>query len=125
MEPVKHAWRGVMVFSLPPDGRVAAADREDLLRAVRRALMALSRDGKGDVSELFSGHEADGGPLASGSHRHIFLAGADLDHDGRIEQLIVAAPWICDRFARPGRGERVAFDRVVSSLEVVRAGRLV
>ncbi len=124
MEPVKDDRRDVIVFSVPPDGRVAAADRADLLRAVRRALMALSRDEKGDVSALFSGHEADGGPLASGSHRHVFLAGADLDHDGRIEQLIVAAPWVCDRSARPGRGERVAFDRVAASLEVVRAGRL-
>jgi CRISPR-associated protein Csb2 len=124
MEPLKDAWRDVIVFSLQCDGRVAAADRAELLSAVRRALMALSRDKKGDVSTLFSGHEADGGPAVSGSHRHVFLAGADLDHDGRIDQLIVAAPWICDRSARPGRGERVAFDRVASSLQVVRAGRL-
>ena len=124
MEPLKDAWRDVIVFSLPRDGRVAAADRAELLRAVRRALMALSRDKKGEVSALFSGHEADGGPAVSGSHRHVFLAGADLDHDGRIDQLVVAAPWICDRSARPGRGDRVAFDRVASSLQVVRAGRL-
>jgi CRISPR-associated protein Csb2 len=124
MEPVKDASRDVMVFLLPPDRRVATADRADLLRAVRRALMALSRDDKGNVPPLFSGHEADGSPATSGRHRHVFLAAADLDHDGRIEQLVMAAPWICDRSARPGRGEHAAFDRIAETLEVVRAGRL-
>jgi len=124
MAPVTDAWRDVMIFSLPPDGRVAAADRTDLLRAVRRALMALSRDDKGNVPPLFSGHEADGAPATSGRHKHVFVASADLDHDGRIERLMVAAPWICDRSARPGWGERAAFDRVAASLDTVRAGRL-
>jgi len=124
LEPLKNEWRDVMVYSLRPDGRIAFVDRADLLRAVRRALMALSRDDKGRLSPLFSGHEGDGGPAASGRHGHVFLAGADLDHDGRIEQIIVAAPWMCDRSMHPGKGERVAFDRIVASLEVVRAGRL-
>ena len=113
-----------MIFSLPADARVAVADRKELLRAVRRALMALSRDDKGNVPPLFSGHEPDGAPASSGRHRHVFLACADLDGDGLVEQLIVAAPWGCDRSARPGRGERAEFDRVAALLEAVRAGRL-
>lgn len=124
MAPVKDASRDVAVFLLPANARVAVADRTDLLRAVRRALMALSRDDKGHVPPLFSGHEPDGAPASSGRHRHVFLACADLDRDGRIEQVIVAAPWACDRSARPSQGERAGFDRVAASLNVVRAGRL-
>jgi CRISPR-associated protein Csb2 len=124
MAPVKDAWRDMVVFSLPADACVAVADRGDLLRAVRRALMALSRDNKGNVPPLFAGHEPDGAPAKSGRHRHVFLACTDSDGDGRIERLIVAAPWACDRSALPGWGEHAEFDRVVASLKAVRAGRL-
>jgi CRISPR-associated protein Csb2 len=124
MAPVKDAWRDVMVFSLPADTHVAVADRGDLLRAVRRALMALSRDDKGNVPPLFSGHEPDGAPASSGRHRHILLASADLNGDGGIEQMIVASPWACDHSVRPGLAERATFERVAASLRTVRAGRL-
>ena len=73
---------------------------------------------------MFSGHEPDGSPASSGRHRHVFLAGADLDRDARIDHLIVAAPWTCDRAAPPDRRQRALFDRVIASLETVRAGRL-
>jgi CRISPR-associated protein Csb2 len=109
---------------MPADARVAVADREDLLRAVRRALMSLSRDGRGDVPPLFSGHEPDGAKARSGRHRHVFIAGTDLDRYDRLDQLIVAAPWACDRSMRPRQSERAMFDRVVGLLEVVRAGKL-
>ncbi len=45
-----------------------------LVRAARRALMALAREASGEVSRLFSGHEDDGGRAASGKHRHVFIA---------------------------------------------------
>lgn len=86
--------------------------------------MSLSRQPDGGVPRLFSGHEFDGGPARSGRHEHIFLAVADSDADGFIDRVIVAAPWRCDRSVQPGRGDPALFDRVVSSLEVVRAGRL-
>jgi CRISPR-associated protein Csb2 len=124
MAPVGNAWRDVIAFSLPAENRVAVADRPDLLRAVRRALMALSRDDNDKVPPLFSGHEPDGAPAGSGRHKHIFLACTDLDRDGLVEQVIVAAPWVCDRSVRPSQRERVDFDHVVSSLETVRGGRL-
>lgn len=124
MAPVRDAWREVAVFALPREANVAVADGAALLRAVRRALMALSRDGEGDVPRLFSGHEPDGTPAKSGGQEHVFLAAHDADGDGRIDRVIVAAPWACDRSARPDRGERVLFDRVAASLETVRAGRL-
>jgi CRISPR-associated protein Csb2 len=86
--------------------------------------MALSRDDKGKVPLLFSGHESDGAKVGSGSHRHVFLAGADLDRDGFVEQIMVAAPWACDRRTPSDRRDRARFDGVVTSLETLRAGRL-
>lgn len=125
MAPVKEAWRDVIVFTLPRATPVAVTDRADFLRAVRRALMALARDSKGGVPRLFSGHETDGGPARPGSHDHVFLAADDGDGDGRLDRLIVAAPRACDRSQdqRP-RYDGALFDRIVSSLGEVRAGRL-
>jgi len=124
MAPVNDTWRNVFSFSLPADIRVAVADRADFLRAVRRALMALSRDYNGNVSPVFSGHEPDGAPAHSGQHRHFFAAAADLDSDDFIESIIIAAPWTCDRSVHREVRAAAEFDRVTSSLETLRAGRL-
>jgi CRISPR-associated protein Csb2 len=124
MEPVSTARRDVAVFGLTADPRVAVGDRTALLIAVRRTLMALSRRSDGSVPRLFSGHETDGAPAQSGRHEHLFLAAVDLDGDGRIDRLIVTAPWGCDRSVAPGHGDQALFDRTVSALEVVRAGKL-
>jgi CRISPR-associated protein Csb2 len=125
MAPVKDAWRDVTVLALPREANVTVADAAELLRAVRRALMALSRDSKGAVPRLFSGHEPDGAPTSSGGHEHVFLAADDADRDGYIERLIVAAPWVCDRSGHaPRQSDRALFDRVVSSFNEVRAGKL-
>ena len=124
MAPVKNTRHDVVAFSLPANVHLSIGDREDLLRAVRRALMALSRDAHGNLPLLFSGHLPGGAPAASGRHEHVFLACADLDHDGRIDQLMVAAPRTCDRSARRDLFRYDEFDRVTASLETVRAGRL-
>jgi CRISPR-associated protein Csb2 len=124
MAPVKHASRSVIALDLPPDARVAIVDRAELLRAVRRALMALARDNKGNVPPLFSGHGLDGAAARSGRHQHVFIGDADLDGDTRVDQLIVAAPWVCDHSVWPRRTEPADFDRVVGMLNLVRAGRL-
>lgn len=125
MAPVRDAWRDVAAFSLAPEAGVAIADGAALLHAVRRALMALSRTGSRDVPRLFAGHEPDGAPAGSGGHEHVFLAADDVDGDGRIDRVLVAAPWVCDRSGRARRrSDRALFDRVVSSLGEVRAGRL-
>jgi CRISPR-associated protein Csb2 len=124
MRPIKAAWRDIVAFSLPPNARIPAADRRNLLRAVRRALMALSRDDKGNVPPLFSGHQSDGAPANSGHHKHVFLAGFDLDRNGDIEQLVVAAPWACDHSTRASVSARTVFNRVVPLLKAVRAGEL-
>jgi len=125
MAPVKDAWRDELVFPLLPRTRIAIADSTALLHAVRRALMALSRNSTDAVPPLFSGHEPDGTPASSGGHEHVFLAADDANADGRIERLIVAAPWVCDRSGHaPRRSDRALFDHVVSSLREVRAGKL-
>jgi CRISPR-associated protein Csb2 len=124
MEPIRDSWRDLMILKLAQETRVTVDDRIPLLQAIRRALMALARRGDGSVPRLFSGHEIDGAPAHSGSHEHIFLAAADFDSHGYIDRVIVAAPWRCDRSVQPGRGDPALFDSVVSSLELVRAGRL-
>jgi CRISPR-associated protein Csb2 len=124
MAPVRNVWRDVVIFPLPPDAGIATSDTSALLHAARRALMSLARNSDGSVPRLFSGHEPNSAPAHSGRHEHVFLAGADADGDGRIDRLIVAAPWACDRAMRARPEDRGGFDRVVSSLQEVRAGRL-
>lgn len=123
MEPVTDSC-DVFVFNLGPTCRVAFEDQHALVRSLRRALMALSRDDNGHVPRLFSGHERAGAPARSGKHEHAFLAADDADGDGRIDRLIVAAPWSCDRTAEGSRDDRACFERVVTTLTHVRAGRL-
>lgn len=124
MAPVKDAWRDVLALSLGSETIVPISDAGLLVDAVRRALMALSRDDRDDVSPLFSGHEADGGAARSGRHEHVFLLADDVDDDGRIDRLIVAAPWACDRSSKPRSSRSAEFERVVCSLRRLRAGRL-
>ena len=124
MAPKKDGFHDVLVFSIAPETNIATADAASLLHAVRRALMALSEDKQGRVPRLFSGHEPDGAPARAGGHEHIFLAADDADEDGRIDRLIVAAPWVCDRTTRGSRKDRACFDGVVTTLTNVRAGPL-
>jgi len=124
MERISDSWRDIIVLELAEQTRVSVDDRIPFLHAVRRALMALARRGDDTVPRLFSGHEIDGAPARSGRHEHFFIAAADFDSDGLIDRVIVAAPWRCDRSVHPRRGDSALFDSVVSSLEVVRAGRL-
>ena len=124
MAPKKDVSHDALVFSIAPETSIATADAAPLLHAVRRALMALSRDANGHVPRLFSGHEREGAPARSGGHGHVFLAVDDADGDGRIDRLIVAAPWTCDRTTKGSREDRACFDGVVTTLTHVRAGRL-
>jgi CRISPR-associated protein Csb2 len=116
--------RDLITFTLKSDTAIAAGDRGALLRAVRRALMARARQDDGSVPRLFSGHESNGAAARSGRHEHVFLAAVDLDEDGCIERLVVAAPWRCDHAVRSHPTQANLFQQVVSSLAVVRAGRL-
>jgi CRISPR-associated protein Csb2 len=124
MAPVQDMQRDMLIFPVPTEAGIRVSDGPALVRAARRALMALARDRDGRVSRLFSGHETDGRRAASGRHEHVFLAADDGDRDGVIDRLIVAAPWACDRSVRPERGAARIFEEIVSGLEVLRAGKL-
>lgn len=124
MVPKMETWNDALVFSLSPESRISTDDATSLLHAVRRALMALSRDANGHVPRLFSGHESAGAPARPGGHEHVFLAADDSDEDGYLDRLIVAAPWACDLTTKGNRESRACFDRVVTTLTHVRAGRL-
>jgi len=121
MQPVGD---DLLVFRMPAEPRVPSARRTDLLNAVRRALMACARREDGSVPRLFSGHEPDGSPAASGQHEHIFLAAADLDQDGWLDRLLVVAPWLGDRSVRATDDTRELFIACETELRTVRAGAL-
>lgn len=124
MAPVREGRRDTFVFSLRPDPALSVGDAPAFLRAVRRAVMSLASDERGNIPPLFSGHEPDGRAARSGRHRHLFYAADDMDGDGKIDRLIVAAPWQGDRSAFARRGERAQFDHVLTQLREVRAGPL-
>ena len=123
MEPIT-AHSDVLAFNLN-DRRLACEHAHELIRHLRRALMALARDSSGHVDRLFSGHESDGRSDGAGQHAHVFLAadGGSRD-DGFIVRLIVSAPWAADRTAKPRRGQRRQFDEVTRKLQELTAGRL-
>ena len=124
MAPKKDSAHDVFILSIAPEANIAIADAPSLLHAVRRALMALSKDMQNRVPRLFSGHEPNGTPAGSGRHDHVFLAADDTDGDGRIDRLIVAAPWVCDLTTQGSRKDRTYFNDVVTTLTKVRAGPL-
>ena len=123
MAPVQQRSHGVLTYTLPSAVRIALNNRSEFLLAVRRALMSLARDSDGNVNRLFSGHETDGSPARSGRHEHFFLAIHDVDGDGYIDRLVIAAPWICDR-SDDLNVNKSDFDRIVFSLHRLKAGRL-
>ena len=140
MAPVT-IYRDVLVFDMPPDTHVSQKDGPYLVGAFRRAIMSRARDSRGRIPTLFSGHEPDGSPARPGNHAHMFLAadpgpGPDANGDGRVRRLVVAAPWTVDRrseprsephsepHSEPEKGQRARFDRIVSALTEVVAGRL-
>lgn len=122
MAPRKNVWHDVLAFALPAE--VNASDARALLLAVRRALMALSKEESGNVPRLFSGHEDNGPPARSGRHEHVFLAADGVGSDGLITRFIVAAPWAADRRIKPWRDGRRRFDETTRRLTELRAGRL-
>jgi CRISPR-associated protein Csb2 len=125
MAPLRYASRDAATFAISAQANIAVVDSTALVHATRRALMALSREDNGHIPRIFSGHEADGKPAASGRQEHVFLAADDRDGDGLIDRLIIAAPWACDHSGDPPAWrDRALFDRVVSILRKVRAGRL-
>ena len=124
MAPRKNVWHDMFAFALPVEANVHVSDARALLLAVRRALMALSREESGRVPRLFSGHEDNGPAARSGGHEHVFLAADSVASDGLVTRFIVAAPWVADRRTEPRRDDRRRFDETTRRLTELRAGRL-
>jgi CRISPR-associated protein Csb2 len=124
MRPLLDLNEDVVILSLSDRNRPAVAERMAFLDAVRRALMACARDCLGSPGRLFSGHEPDGASARSGQHDHVFLMVDDNDNDGRIDRLLIVAPWKADRNHRIFSEERAVFAQVATSLKTVRGGRL-
>ena len=122
MAPKKNVWHDVFAFALPAEVKVS--DARALLLAVRRALMALSKEESGRVPRLFSGHEDNGPPARSGGHEHVFLAANGVGNEGLLTRFIVAAPWVADRRTKPWPDGRRRFDETTRRLTELRAGRL-
>ena len=115
----------VVAFNLDSERRIAPHDRPVLVRSLRRALMALARDGAGHVDRLFSGHESDGRSDSAGHHAHVFLAvDGGANHEEAITRLVVAAPWAVDHRVKSRRDDQRLFDKVTRQLGELRAGRL-
>ena len=119
MEP-RMARRDVVAFDLKR--HLGGEHRLDLVRHLRRALMAIARDDAGRVGRLFSGHEPDGRLDSEEHHSHVFLAADDhAASSGSTTRLVVAAPWAVDRKTK--RRGQLEFDAVTRRLTELRAGR--
>ncbi|MCU0839811.1 MAG: type I-U CRISPR-associated protein Csb2, partial [Rhodospirillales bacterium] len=126
MAPDRHRLLRAAVF--PIEGAAPPAGAYDeILAALRRALMAIDRDHdkEGRVSLLFSGHEPNGSPARDGAvHRHVFLAAATDDSGARLARLHVIRPDAVDRTRPLSRDDKARFESVVHALHELRAGRL-
>lgn len=129
--PARSMTRDIFVFQLPPETIYPKEQSDQLLKSVRRALMSLARDkikSRKTIPKMFSGHEQDGTPSnSSGRHEHLFFAAYDTNNDGFVEQILVLAPWLCDRSSTPSIRERRQFEDIVSTLkwiQVPESGRV-
>jgi CRISPR-associated protein Csb2 len=134
MAPASDAPPAVHVFAIDPAAAPPLAQREALVRALRRAVLARVNEELGDsrrrgpLATFFTGHELDGTPARSGQHEHLFFLADDLDGDGRIDRLAVVSPHLADRIARDSwrmreiLGHLHLLDRALVGLTVLRAG---
>lgn len=140
MAPASEPPRTVHLFAIDPSEAPPVSEREGLIRALRRAVMARvnevtvqrrnkggERSGNKDALETyFTGHLSDGSPARSGQHKHLFFLADDADGDGKIDRVAVVAPHIADRSFEPGRHDERALellDQALNDLTILRAGR--
>jgi CRISPR-associated protein Csb2 len=118
--PVQEPLR-VLIFSIV-DGLTATANvAENLVAALRRAVMARVRDHLRNerLDGFFTGHAPDGTPLRDGNHRHLAFA---FDADRR--RLLVIAPHAMEHRPLTGRerGPLATLDAALLGLTELRAG---
>lgn len=119
MRPVSVA-PDIFIFAVR-DGLTSSAHRDEVVRALRRAVMARVQSVLGFREKLptfFSGHDGAGGPARDGSHLGFVF-------DELRRRLFVIAPHVLDRRAATPR-ERAqlrSLETAVADLREVRAGR--
>ena len=111
---------GIFAFSI--GDAAAVADREALVRALRRAVMARVQVtlGARQLGSFFSGHEASGEPARAAGANHIAI-----QWDPTRARLLVIAPHVLDR-REPRDDERSelrVLDRALEGFTDLRAGR--
>lgn len=111
-----------LTYQIAAASRPAVGQRLPVLQAARAAVMSLARTADGGVLPLFSGHGEGPGPARPGDHRHVYIAALDGDGDGRLDQILIIAPWRVDRGVVPTDDDRADFARVTDRLTLVRAG---
>lgn len=124
LHPAAATPRDIVTLKLPVGVNIPGGQGNQLVLATRRALMSLARQPDGSVPLLFSGHEPEGDAARSGQHRHVFIAAIKSDSGRRIDAIMIAAPWTCDRTVRRDQKTGELFEKVVASLRELRAGRL-
>lgn len=124
MTPEQEVFRHVAVFSIESIAPPKSA-RSDILKVLRRALMAVDRDlhGTDKPSKLFSGHEPDGSPAGNGHHEHVFLAADTGEGGDSLARLYVIRPDVADLSIKLPNYLKLRFERVVTQLKTVRAGQ--
>jgi CRISPR-associated protein Csb2 len=136
MAPViAEAPPAVHVFAIDPAEAPRLAEREAMVRALRRAVMArVDEEFRRDrarrhdpLPSFFTGHEPEGAPTRPGHHEHLFFLANDCDGDGRIDRLAVIAPHLADRSVvssnRSTTSHLRLLDQALSELTILRAGQ--
>jgi CRISPR-associated protein Csb2 len=126
MRPLQVPSPALRLFAVDPSGTPALEHAVDVARALRRAVMARAQavvGARAPLPPFFSGHEADGRPLRSGKHEHLYFLAEDANGDGRIDRLAVIAPHLVDRGVHPSRERLDELDRALDGFEVLRAGQ--
>jgi CRISPR-associated protein Csb2 len=124
MRPVNEAFAGLHVFTVDQRSTPNVSRAPNVARALRRAVMARAQalHGRKPLPLLFHGHEDDGSPTRSGSHKHLFFAAFSSEGGERINRVAVIAPGLCD-LTITDREHWKELDQAVKGLSVLRCGR--
>jgi CRISPR-associated protein Csb2 len=138
MAPVADAAPALHLFAIDPGEAPATIERERLVQAFRRAVMACADSAlrtagtrhNDPLPTFFTGHMPDGATARTGRHEHLFFLADDADGDGRVDRLAVISPHLADRGVALDREKMreidkhlPLLDRALAGLTLLRAGR--
>jgi CRISPR-associated protein Csb2 len=126
LRPVKEEIPDLHIFGIARADAPPIAQAIVVASALRRAVMARAQAVIGDRRPLpafFTGHAADGEPVRTGSHEHLFFLAQDTDGDGLIDRLAVVSPNLVDRTAHRSRPHLQQLAQALDGLSLLIAGR--